>query len=207
MNPRNILNSCELLLPIICVLKPQGQEKRMRDMFNEHVVQNFYKYEIKSTPCRTVFEPTLMLLGLCQDPADCPTFEEDLVWLLEEKNVVFDDFLGNMYAKLGWSPNNFTAEVCLRFAKNYVEDGGMDNVQALVKKGWRCVLKTEPTFRDHDWEINLPIAYEIHEPVATELREFVDKLGISADSERSLQSNGPSVEKPLRTRFGLVQLS
>jgi tetratricopeptide (TPR) repeat protein len=208
MDPSNILNSCELLLPIIRVLKPQGQEKRMRDMFDQHVVQNFYKHEIKFTPCRSLFEPMLMILGICHDPVDYPTFKEDLVWLLEEENGIFDDFLGNIYAKLGWSPNTLTAELCLRFAKKlYEEDGDMDKVQGLVKKGCLCVQKAEPTMRDDDWEIILPLAYEMHEPVATELVEFAGELGITAASERSVQSGDASVEKPLRTMFGLVQLS
>jgi hypothetical protein len=209
MDPSNILNSCELLWPIIRVLKPRGQEKRMRDVFDEHVVQNFYKHEIKFTPCRSVFEPMLMLLGICHDPIAYPTFEEDLAWLLEEKNGVINVFIGNLYAKLGWSPNTLTAELCLRFAtKLYEEDGDIDKVEALVKKGCLCVQKAEPTFRDDSWEINLPIAYEIHEPVATKLREFAGELGISwAASELSVQLGDAPVEKPLRTMFGLVRLS
>jgi tetratricopeptide (TPR) repeat protein len=212
MDPSNILNSCELLFPIIRVLKPQGQEKRTRDMFDEHVVQNYSKHEIKFTPCRCVFEPMLMLLGICHDPVDYPTFEEDLAWLLEEKNGIFDDFIGNIFAKLGWSPNTLSAELCLRFAKKLYakEDGAgdMDKVKALVEKGCLCIQKAEPTMRDDDWEIELPIAYEIHEPVAIELREFAGELGIvAAASERSVQSVDAPVEKPLRTMFGLVQLS
>lgn len=41
MDPTNVLNMCEMLLPIIYTYKPRGQEKRMNALFQKYVVNNF----------------------------------------------------------------------------------------------------------------------------------------------------------------------
>ena len=210
MDPGNILNTCELLLPVIRLLKPLGEEKRMRDLFNEHVVQNYEKYDVKFTPCRPIFRPLLMLLDVCHDPHGYANFDEDLEWLLEGDNGVTNDFLDTIYAKLGWAPNTLAAELCLRFARK-IEGVNDEQSKAIIRKGLRLLRVAESKIKDCDGNIRLPVAYEIHEPVAAELESFAHDMMIEIEgnnheeSEHSRQ-NVP-MQEPLRTSLGLVRLS
>jgi hypothetical protein len=70
MEPDNILNCCCILLyPIVRLRSFGGGMKKMCDMFDEQVIQNFHKYKIKFTPWRILFKPLPMLLdNMWHDP-------------------------------------------------------------------------------------------------------------------------------------------
>jgi hypothetical protein len=207
MDPKNVLNSCELLLPVVRILCAKGENKRMRDLFHKQVVENFEKYDVASTPCRPILKPLVMLLDIRYDPGNYPEFEEAVQWLLEETNAVTDDFLDNIYIKLGWAPNTVTAELCLCFAKKLQEAGGdLDQVCALVRKGLLAARKAAWKMLDTESNVILPVAFEVHEPVEKELFRYAESLGLK-DVPQSASTVPPTDEMAtLKTSFGAVRL-
>jgi hypothetical protein len=208
MDPSNILNSCELLLPVVRIMAYRGQVKRMRDLFDDMVVQNYHKFEVKFTPARPIFKPLIMLLDIWHDPDNYPEFSEAVEWLLEEGSAVTDDFLDNMYVKLGWGPNTMTADLCLRFAKKlHGEGGGIEKVEKLVKKGIDAARNVEWKMKDDEGNVKFPVAYEIHEPVSEELMAFASELGMDSDLDAGSLCGHKPDHATLQTSFGLVRLS
>jgi hypothetical protein len=192
MDPKNVLNSCELLLPIIRIYKPLGQAKRMRDLFDKHVVQNFHKHFDKDgfTPCLPLFKPLMMLLDICHDPVAFPNFEEAVEWLTEEENGVPPDFLDSIICKLCWSPYGMVAELCLRIATRLIKvNGNYLDAKRLVEKGLGLAKKAHRKL----WKsgkVLLPIAYEIHKPVYDELVDVGHTMGIfTGEDDASVQSS------------------
>lgn len=119
MDPQNVLNSCEMLLPIIYVYKTRGQEiMRMMNLFQKYVISNHDRYfKEKSSPCQPVLKPLMMLLSICHDPLGFPNFADTVEWLVVEENGVVSEFVDSIYTKLCWSMHSLTAELCLRVAK------------------------------------------------------------------------------------------
>jgi tetratricopeptide (TPR) repeat protein len=178
MDPKNVLNSCEMLLPIIRILKNRGEEKRMRRLFHEHVQENFHRHFGKDgvTPCLPIFRPLLLLLDICNEAEECPDLADGVEWLLEdEANGDMPDFLDSVYVKLCWSPNSMVAELCLRLAKKLTSD--RDKI-ALLVKGLKLARKADGKMKDEEGNVKLPIAYEIHEPVYTELKSMAEMYGV-----------------------------
>jgi hypothetical protein len=105
----------------------------MRDILMS-IDSKFYRHEINSTPCRIVFEPMLILLGICHDPVDYPTFREDVGWLLDENNGVLTIFSATCTPS--WMVSqHIDGEVCLRFAKKlHEEDGDIDRSCLRIKR-------------------------------------------------------------------------
>jgi hypothetical protein len=209
MDPSNILNTSELLHPILRMLKPRGEEKRLRDLFQERVVDNYEKFEIKFTPGLPIFKPLLMLLDICHDPLGYPDseFEKHVEWLLDESNANIDDFLDSILVKLAWAPNTMVAELCLLFARKLqASNGDMGKVQGLVVKGVKAARKADWKMKDESGNVTLPIAYEMHEPVMTQLQSFAERLGVTVENETSLISEDTGKES-LITSLGEVRLA
>jgi hypothetical protein len=209
MDPSNILNTCELLHPILRILKPRGEEKRLRDLFQEHVVDNYVKFEIKFTPWLPTFKPLLMLLDICHDPLGYSDseFEKDVEWLLDENNANVDDFLDGIMVTLAWAANTAVAELYLCFARKLqANNGDMSKVRGLVVKGVKAARKADWKMKDESGNVTLPIAYEMHEPVMTQLQSFAENLGVTVEKETSVISEDTGKES-LITSLGEVRLA
>ena len=201
MDPKNVLNMCELLLPIIRIYKPLKEERRMRDLFDRHVVQNFNKHFGKDgvTPCLPIFKPLTMLLDICHDPT---SFRDDVLvdaveWLVDGENGVAPDFLDSVYTKLCWSPNDMVAELCLLVAKRLIdENGDFGDVRTLLQKGLRLVRKADRKIKNDKGEIILPISYEMHEPVYREIMELAEDIGGLLSPEDDHDMNGSTGRPP-----------
>ena len=116
MDEKNIFNTFELFLPVIRVGKA-GNPKAMRDLFDKQVVHNFHKHDAGYTLCGPILEPLLMLLSLYAGDCDSRKVQDVATWLTTRESVVMDDFLDNLYSRLGWAPNSMVAELCLLVAK------------------------------------------------------------------------------------------
>ena len=187
MDPKNVLNSCELILPLIRILKNRGQERRMRKLFDEHVVQNFHRHFGKDgvTPCLPVFRPLLLLLDVCSEDEDCPDLVDGVEWLVsDDENGVPPDFLDSVYTKFCWSPNSMVAELCLRLAKRISNQ--RDKV-VLIEKGLRLSRKADQKMKDIEGNVKFQIAYEMHEPIYNEIKQLAESYGIE-QHEGSLTS-------------------
>jgi hypothetical protein len=178
MDPKNVLNTCELVLPVIRILKQHGQEERMRNLFGEHVVQNFHKHFGKDgvTPCLPVFRPLLLLLGVCSDSQESPDLVDGVEWLVsDEENGIPPDFLDSVWTKVCWSPNSLVAELCLRLAKKV--NSQQDKV-VLLKKAIKLSTKADKKMKDVEGAIKFRIAYEMHEPIFHEIKQMAETYGI-----------------------------
>ena len=183
MDPKNVLNSCELILPLIRILKNRGQEKRMRKLFYEEVVQNFHRHFGKDgvTPCLPVFRPLLLLLDVCNETEECPDLVDGVEWLVsDEENGVPPDFLDSVYTKLCWSPNSMVAELCLRLAKRI---SSQRDKEVLIEKAWTLSSKAERKMKDVEGKVKFQIAYEMHEPIYYEIKQMAESYGIELHEE------------------------
>jgi hypothetical protein len=183
MDPKNVLNSCELILPLIRILKNRGQEKRMRKLFYEQVVQNFHRHFGKDgvTPCLPVFRPLLLLLDVCNETEECPDLVDGVEWLVsDEENGVPPDFLDSVYTKLCWSPNSMVAELCLRLAKKISSHG---DKKVLIEKAWKLSSKAERKMKDVEGKVKFQIAYEMHEPIYYEVKQMAEAYGLELHEE------------------------
>ena len=185
MDPKNILNTTELLLPVFRILKPLGEAKRLLALFEEHVIQNFYKHFGKDgvTPALPMFKPMTLLLKMCHDPKSIPNFVETAEWVADEENIQIPDFLDSVWCKLCWAPNTVVAELCLRMANKLIEDSGETwLVEKLLIKGLKKSVQIHRKVTNvEDGVVTLPIANGMHAPVYEELREIADVMGINMD--------------------------
>ena len=187
MDPANVLNMCELLLPVIRILKPRGQALRMKQLFQEQVVCNFDKHFGKDgvTPCLPIFKPLTMLLDICHDQDGFPNLADAVEWLVDEKKCCLPDFLDSVYTKLCWSPYGMVAELCLRVAYRLKTLNGSDNdCREIVKRGLQLARKAEKKMKDARGQIILPIAYEIHVPVIEGLESLAVELDLAVEDDR-----------------------
>jgi tetratricopeptide (TPR) repeat protein len=185
MDPKNVLNSCEMLLPIIYVYKTRGQENRMKNLFLKYVVNNHDRYfKDNSSPCAPVFKPMIMLLSMCHDPLGFPNFDDAVEWLVVEENGVASEFLDSIYTKLCWSMHSLVAELCLRVAKRLIDQSGaISDARVLVLKGLRLSKKADKKMKNNAGFVTLPIAYALHEPVYAELKDIAVEMGISSSDD------------------------
>jgi tetratricopeptide (TPR) repeat protein len=185
MDPKNVLNSCEMLLPIIYVYKSRGQENRMRNLFQKYVISSHNRYfKEHSSPCSPVFKPLMMLLSICHDPVGFSHLAEAVTWLLVEENGVASEFLDSIYTKLCWSPHSLVAELCLRLAKRLIDtNGDISDAQMLILKGLRLAKQADKKMKNNLGNVILPISYALHEPVYKELREIAVEMGISSNDD------------------------
>lgn len=193
MDPKNVLNMCEMLLPILYVFKIQGQESRMKVLFDKYVIRNFHLYfKGKSTPCEPLFKPMTMLLEICINPNGFTDLPEAVQWLIDENNGVASDFLDSVYTKLCWSTLSLTAELCLRVAKQLIVigDGDVTETNKLIVKGLKLAEKAERRMTNDQGKVILPIAYALHQPVYSELKELARTNSLSHDNDvHSIQNS------------------
>ena len=195
MDPKNVLNMCELLLPIIRVMKPLGrQEKYLHQLFEENVIHNYHKHFGKNgvTPCLPIFKPMQMLLDICHDGANYPNFsttpslEESVNWLVEDdKSGVPPDFLDSVYTKLCWSPFSLVSEVCLRLAKRLKvsqSPNKIGQIKLLLEKALTLSRKADRKMKDTSGKVILPIAHQIHEPVYQEIRQLAAQYSMDINN-------------------------
>ena len=210
MDPRNILNTFELLLPVIRIQRSCGDEANaMHKLFDVNVVQNFHKYEVKSTLCRPVLKPLLMLLQMLGSSKSVSTdVGEKVTWLLVEENGVLSDFMDNLYSSLGWSPNSMIAELCLLVVKKLREQGGSEEIiMQLIQKGLTATMTADFNMKDDEGKVCSVTAYAIHEPVMEELVKLANGLGISSEDTLKQTSEKQVAGESLRTSFGVVALA
>ena len=208
MDPRNILNTFELLLPVIRILRSRGQANAMHKLFDVNVVQNFHKYEVMSTLCRPVLKPLLMLLQMLGSSKSGSTdVGEKVAWLLVEENGVMSDFMDNLYSSLGWSPNSMTAELSLLVVKELREQGGSEEIiRQLIQKGLTATMTADFNMKDDEGKVCCVTAYAIHEPVMEELVKLAEGLGISCEDTLKQTSEKEVAGESLKTSFGVVAL-
>jgi len=122
MNPRNVHNFVCLLYPIMGIMKDRAPQ-RMKELFEEYVIDNYDKYyrnEGAKTPCAPMFDPLTLLLGMCADEeafAIDPHLESYISWGAEEKSGVCSEFLDSIMSDYGWAPHTMTADMCLRLSR------------------------------------------------------------------------------------------
>ena len=234
-DPKNILNTCHMMIPVVRLFKPLGKYRRVRDMFQRDVVDNRDKYDIK-TPCRPVFKNVLMLLDICEDPEKFCTDDSNIEWILDGDNLILVDFLDNIFTKGCYSPHTMGAEICLRAARYFHQSKGAtghnecpandlldEKIHKLLMKGNRLADIAERKIMDvTKSKILYPMAHEIHEPVVIGLEEMSEKYGVSkmngekeagdvsSNDAASKISNSTSAGEGsiwLKTRLGPVRLA
>ena len=183
MDPENVLNSFEMLLPIIYTHKLRGQTKIVGRAFETYIMKNYHTYfesKGKFTPCAEVLKPMSMLLSLCSDPDNFPNIEDAVEWMVQDDNGVPSDFLDNIYMKMCWSMLSLSAEVCLRLAECLIKtNGAMNDVRVLIEKGLKLAKEAEKKLTDKKGYVVYSIAYVVHGPVYGKLKEVAQRLGIS----------------------------
>eukprot|EP00529_Nitzschia_sp_RCC80_P008654 CAMPEP_0113477568 /NCGR_PEP_ID=MMETSP0014_2-20120614/20275_1 /TAXON_ID=2857 /ORGANISM="Nitzschia sp." /LENGTH=1168 /DNA_ID=CAMNT_0000370667 /DNA_START=246 /DNA_END=3755 /DNA_ORIENTATION=- /assembly_acc=CAM_ASM_000159 len=209
MDPENVLNSFEMLLPIIYTHKLRGETKIVERALETYVMKNYHTYfesKGKFTPCAEVLKPMSTLLSLCSDPDNFPNIEDAVEWMVQDNSGVPSDFLDNIYMKMCWSMLSLTAEVCLRLAERLIKtNGAMNDVRVLVEKGLKLAKQAEKKLTNKKGHVVYPIAYAIHGPVYCELKEVAQRLGITTNhmndsiqtiNTRSSNSNSSSAIDP-----------
>eukprot|EP00538_Stauroneis_constricta_P006078 CAMPEP_0119560742 /NCGR_PEP_ID=MMETSP1352-20130426/15713_1 /TAXON_ID=265584 /ORGANISM="Stauroneis constricta, Strain CCMP1120" /LENGTH=2006 /DNA_ID=CAMNT_0007608791 /DNA_START=28 /DNA_END=6048 /DNA_ORIENTATION=+ len=139
MHPKNVLNTFELLYPIMPLMKKHGAAAQIRHVFSRNVVDNFENHKLMTSLCRPMFLPVLMSLDLSTPDLDERRSRAmDVLEYLRMKmdsrrrsnesgvpitpagSLQVDPFLDHLYGKLGWSPNSIMAELCLEVAKQLI---------------------------------------------------------------------------------------
>jgi tetratricopeptide (TPR) repeat protein len=204
METKNVLNTFELLLPAIRLLKTtQGHTKYLSDVYEENLMRVFQAQAKSVTLCRPVLTPLSMLLKVAGNPKGVIDIKNIVQWLLVKENGEIDDFLDNLYSKLGWAPNSITAELCLLTAKQLQEASrNMPKVKTLVLKGAYLSRRVERMLK---FKHGVQMAFEIHEPVMKELEEMAESLGILSEVEDPAPKE-VTTGKLLKTSLGEVSL-
>ncbi|CAB9503434.1 adenylate cyclase 10 (soluble) [Seminavis robusta] len=209
MDPKNVLNMCEMLLPILRIYVPRGDEKRMRSLFKKYVIDNYEKHFVKhdkTSPCSPVFKPLMLLLDIRHDPSNFKDFEDIVEWLIEEENGVVPDFLDSVYTKLCWSPNTMTAELCLRVAEQLIaRHGDVGDTEALILKGLELCQKADKKIKDKNNTVKLPIAHGMNDPVFSELKVLAVTQNIQWLSEED-GHNSTGLASSLGSKLDLKNL-
>lgn len=120
MNPRNVHNSCVLLLPIFWILRDHEKASLVKDAFQERVVDAFKEYygEGGSTPIMYLHSPMLMLLDLhLNKKGELERFEEYLRWASCEDNLRFGTRANSGCLVFGGPIDCISADICLLLAK------------------------------------------------------------------------------------------
>lgn len=122
MDPRNVHNMVMLILPLVKVMKEDGQYQEARDLFEEHVCKNFALYfgDDGKTPCLVIFKPIMYLLDINIHGSNTPNLNEIIEWSAEDMNGVSTEFLDS--AVTFWSLHSVMAELCLELSKLVNDD-------------------------------------------------------------------------------------
>ena len=209
MDPLNIMNTFDLLYPVIRIMKPRGHSKAMRDLLEKHVLLPFRNPDANiDILCRPMFKPLRMLLDISHNPDGVPDVVEDAIrWVVDDDRAVLDDFLDSTYCRLGWAANTVTAELCLLLAKKVRKDNGDKlKMEQLVEKGLRAARSADSKMKDETGRVVLPIPFEVHEPVIKELMAFAEYLDIPQDAGEIEHSKNVQYEAPVKTILGEVSL-
>jgi hypothetical protein len=133
-DPRSVHNMVMLILPLVKVMKEDGQYKEARDLFEEHVCKNFALYfgDDGKTPCLIIFKPIMYLLDINIHGSNTPNLIEIIEWSAEDMNGVSTEFLEG--AVTFWSHHSIIAELCLELSKLAKNDEIKDKlVQKSIK--------------------------------------------------------------------------
>ena len=105
MELKNVHNTCMLLLPVIKIMKDDGEFSAARQLFDSHVCRNFVLYfgDDGKTPCLSMFKPIMYLLDINICGAQMADLNEVVSWAAEDDNGVSSDFLDGLIMSLGWS--------------------------------------------------------------------------------------------------------
>jgi hypothetical protein len=153
-----------------------------------------------------LFKPLKILMELWIDPDSVSEFDEIVEWLQEKDSADINDLMDFLYTRLGWTPSDMTAELCLRAAKKlHASDGDITKVKCLAQKSVGAIRKGEAKLKDDEGSVLWPVAWEIHEPLAAKVYQFARELGIE-DAE-SVISEAGKPPASLQTSFGAVWLT
>ena len=83
MELKNVHNTCMLLLPVIKIMKDDGEFSAARQLFDSHVCRNFVLYfgDDGKTPCLSMFKPIMYLLDINICGAQMADLNEVVSWL------------------------------------------------------------------------------------------------------------------------------
>ena len=208
MEPLNVMNTFDLLYPVIRIMKQRGHSKDMRDLLEKYVLLPFRNPEANiDILCRPLLKPLKMLLEIAHDPYGAPEVVEDAIkWIVDDDKAVLDDFLDLTYCKLGWAANTVTAELCLLVAKKLREDNGDHaNIEVLVSRGLEAARAADSKMKDETGKVILPIPYEVHEPVMKELVVFGEYLDIPPNAD-VMDKKNVEYETPLKTALREIRV-
>lgn len=173
MEGNDVLGLLLVLLPVIRVLKAEGQAGKAHKLFKDYVVSA--SKNNKGSPALMMIKPVLILLR-CLDSGSDPNIqsmkyegmEEDVTWVLNGEEKI-SDWNDSMYrSRTDWSPFSLLAEVCLLLAKRVSK--GHDQEKALIMEGLRLCTLTDKKLKDEDGIVVAPVAYSSHIAVYSELQ-------------------------------------
>lgn len=180
----SLLGITYLLAPVIQVLRAQGPEGviRARELYYEHVAKPFHSGIGRESHAKYFVRPLSIVLDCdsnASDTKNTPGMACDIVrllneegndigWLLNGEEKIFDDFESSWTNTVNWSFYSLLAESCLHIAKRL--DGCEGQKKALIEEGLRVSSLAESKMRDKDGNVATPIAYSWHEQIYLELQ-------------------------------------
>uniref|UniRef100_A0A7S4N5B2 Uncharacterized protein n=1 Tax=Odontella aurita TaxID=265563 RepID=A0A7S4N5B2_9STRA len=170
MDPKNVHNSVCLLFPVIRILKDRGQARRISDVFQSQVIENFDEHfgEGAVTPCLLIFKPLRLLLELysCEESFFARSDLNELaVWLLEGQNGTCSELLDSAMMNFGWSPHSITADLCLCLSKLVPYQIG----EQLRAKCLDLVLRAAAKLCDENGKVHNRAAFEENDRIFSDL--------------------------------------
>ena len=187
LDPTNTLGIFEFLLPILRVLKSQGQTERCYLLFSRHVDKAFREFhgEDEFTPTKSLHKPMLWLFGMCHDPDGFEEFDEVVRWLSHDDNGIPSDFLDTIMAQTTWAPTSMAAELCLLVANRLLRENKDEegNLKKVAAKGLRLARLADSKIKDKDGNVKLHIANGMNESVLEALEELASRLNVFLQTE------------------------
>ena len=121
MDPKNVHNSVVMVMPILWILKDNGEARRARCIFKRYVLDPFAKYfgEDGSTPFLAAFRPIEILMNIVvameskEDSIDKSYYD----WALDFNNMKISMKLDVGIGNFGRSAMSTSSEICLRLSK------------------------------------------------------------------------------------------
>jgi hypothetical protein len=206
METKNVLNTFELLYPVIRLQKENGKAAVMLDVFEMFVMREYKAMVQKVTLCRPVLTPLSMLLRVSSDP-DGPLehIGDILNFLNGGESHPIKAFWDRLYSKLGWAPNSIIAELCMLVAKRIValDDSDSKEAKKLVQKG--LYLTKLVAFR-HKGLIGVECAVEINEKVLRGLTSMAESMGCLSGVEEPIETE-VIAGRPLKTDLGEIRFA
>uniref|UniRef100_A0A7S2EK19 Uncharacterized protein n=1 Tax=Ditylum brightwellii TaxID=49249 RepID=A0A7S2EK19_9STRA len=207
----NVLGISSLLFPVVRILKWRGEAKRMKILFQEHVLDNIEDGE--KSPVHPLSKPMMFLLSSCGGTMSTKEKEEAVQWILQgdevsdkngkQKGPIVPDSIESLCTQLCWSVNSMLSELCLRLS---MDVWNVDEKHTLIRRGLAYAAKADQKMKNEDGEVIYSIPYSVHEPVMGGLRKLAELHGLEYDDDISIgNSSGKSrYEAPI---FGDVVLS